>query len=90
MNCQLGPVIVADLIGRNFEMKRKPIALHFDVKLEKFNEFSTRCNICNSFDLKEFEVKRKPIALHFDVELEKFNEVSFCHKNWRIFDGVEF
>ena len=38
MNRQLGPVIVADLIGRNFEVKIKVIAIHFDHKLEKFYE----------------------------------------------------
>ena len=54
MNRQLGPVIVTDLIGRNFE------------------------------------VKSMVIALYFDAKLKKFNEVSFCHKNWCTFDGVEF
>ena len=42
MNRQLGPVIVTDLIGRNFEVKSKAITLYFDVKLEKFNEVSFR------------------------------------------------
>ena len=34
MNCQLGPVTVADLFGRNFEVKIKAIALHFKEKLK--------------------------------------------------------
>ena len=38
MNRQLRPVIVADLIGRNFEIKSKGIAWHFNEKLEKFYE----------------------------------------------------
>ena len=41
MKFQLGPITVTVLIGRNFEVKIKVIALHFDEKLEKFNEVST-------------------------------------------------
>ena len=80
MNCQLRPVIVADLFGRNFEVKIKAIALHFNEKLENFYEGL----FCHK-NWRTFHV-----ALNFDEKLEKFNEVSFCHKNWCTFDGVEF
>ena len=80
MNGQPSPITLTFLFGRNFEMKIKAIALHFNEKLENFYEGL----FCHK-NWRTFHV-----ALNFDEKLEKFNEVSFCHKNGSTFEGVEF
>ena len=54
MTFNFGTKARTDLMGTNFELNSKAIALHFDDKLENFYDVSTWTNNCNGSDWKEF------------------------------------